>query len=182
MYSTPTSESPSPKKQQNAEKPSGRAVLRTSNSPYWAVARQLQLRLQYARLKVEHGWQKQKLNEVENLYFHHCSSRDGHARGQQSHNSKIADERLVNAGHELVPGLDNTVINSEAELLHGHRILEDGDVAPLNASARAGDATPGEKLLPTSASASASNSNLSDSRPQVSLLEPAEGNKSITVC
>ncbi|KAF6752783.1 hypothetical protein DFP72DRAFT_440440 [Ephemerocybe angulata] len=29
------------------------------------------MRLQYARLKVEHGWQKQSLNEVENLYFHH---------------------------------------------------------------------------------------------------------------
>ncbi|KAF5339623.1 hypothetical protein D9611_011494 [Ephemerocybe angulata] len=35
------------------------------------LCRQLQMRLQYARLKVEHGWQKQSLNEVENLYFHH---------------------------------------------------------------------------------------------------------------
>ncbi|PPQ71510.1 hypothetical protein CVT26_010381 [Gymnopilus dilepis] len=34
------------------------------------LSRQLQMRLQYARLKVEHGWQKQNLNEVENLYFH----------------------------------------------------------------------------------------------------------------
>ncbi|KAJ7242943.1 hypothetical protein C8J57DRAFT_447190 [Mycena rebaudengoi] len=34
------------------------------------LLRQLQLRLQYARLKVDHGWQKQRLNEVENLYFH----------------------------------------------------------------------------------------------------------------
>ncbi|KAF7368898.1 hypothetical protein MVEN_00215700 [Mycena venus] len=33
------------------------------------LLRQLQLRLQYARLKVDHGWQKQRLNEVENLYF-----------------------------------------------------------------------------------------------------------------
>ncbi|KAL6306118.1 hypothetical protein BKA93DRAFT_161556 [Sparassis latifolia] len=32
---------------------------------------QLRLRLQYAKLKVEHGWQRQTLNEVENLYFHH---------------------------------------------------------------------------------------------------------------
>ncbi|OJT08601.1 hypothetical protein TRAPUB_528 [Trametes pubescens] len=32
---------------------------------------QLRLRLQYARLKVEHGWQKQSLSEVENLYFRH---------------------------------------------------------------------------------------------------------------
>ncbi|KAI0334653.1 hypothetical protein GY45DRAFT_1242444 [Cubamyces sp. BRFM 1775] len=32
---------------------------------------QLRLRLQYAKLKVEHGWQRQSLNEVENLYFRH---------------------------------------------------------------------------------------------------------------
>ncbi|KDQ54038.1 hypothetical protein JAAARDRAFT_408877 [Jaapia argillacea MUCL 33604] len=35
------------------------------------LSRQLQMRLQYAKLKVEHGWQRQNLNEVENLYFHH---------------------------------------------------------------------------------------------------------------
>ncbi|GJJ16114.1 hypothetical protein Clacol_010393 [Clathrus columnatus] len=33
------------------------------------LSKQLQMRLRYARLKVEHGWQT--LNEVENLYFHH---------------------------------------------------------------------------------------------------------------
>ncbi|THH28135.1 hypothetical protein EUX98_g6058 [Antrodiella citrinella] len=31
----------------------------------------LKLRLQYAKLKVEHGWQQQSLSEVENLYFRH---------------------------------------------------------------------------------------------------------------
>ncbi|KAF8960668.1 hypothetical protein BDZ97DRAFT_1922037 [Flammula alnicola] len=39
------------------------------------LSRQLQMRLQYARLKVEHGWQKQNLNEVENLYFHNSHLR-----------------------------------------------------------------------------------------------------------
>ncbi|KAF5309863.1 hypothetical protein D9619_010507 [Psilocybe cf. subviscida] len=43
------------------------------------LSRQLQMRLQYARLKVEHGWQKQSLNEVENLYFH-----SSHLRGPKS--------------------------------------------------------------------------------------------------
>ncbi|KAH9167056.1 hypothetical protein EDB89DRAFT_1999540 [Lactarius sanguifluus] len=37
------------------------------------LSKQLQIRLQYARLKVEHGWQRQSLNEVENLYFHHST-------------------------------------------------------------------------------------------------------------
>ncbi|KAG7441418.1 uncharacterized protein BT62DRAFT_937186 [Guyanagaster necrorhizus] len=39
------------------------------------LSRQLQMRLQYAKLKVEHGWTKQTLNEVENLYFHHSHTR-----------------------------------------------------------------------------------------------------------
>ncbi|KAF9462538.1 hypothetical protein BDZ94DRAFT_1261137 [Collybia nuda] len=39
------------------------------------LSRQLQMRLQYARLKVDHGWQKQNLNEVENLYFRHSHQR-----------------------------------------------------------------------------------------------------------
>ncbi|TFK24017.1 hypothetical protein FA15DRAFT_756858 [Coprinopsis marcescibilis] len=39
------------------------------------LSRQLQMRLQYARLKVEHGWQRQTLNEVENLYFRHSHQR-----------------------------------------------------------------------------------------------------------
>ncbi|KAI0076839.1 hypothetical protein K474DRAFT_1707776 [Panus rudis PR-1116 ss-1] len=35
------------------------------------LSSQLKLRLQYARLKVDHGWQRQSLSEVENLYFRH---------------------------------------------------------------------------------------------------------------
>ncbi|KAF9224685.1 hypothetical protein BS17DRAFT_778804 [Gyrodon lividus] len=40
------------------------------------LSKQLQMRLQYAKLKVEHGWQRQNLNEVENLYFHHSHLRN----------------------------------------------------------------------------------------------------------
>lgn len=39
------------------------------------LSKQLQMRLQYARLKVEYGWQRQNLNEVENLYFHNSHLR-----------------------------------------------------------------------------------------------------------
>ncbi|KAF9516095.1 hypothetical protein BS47DRAFT_1484105 [Hydnum rufescens UP504] len=39
------------------------------------LRQQLQTRLQYARLKVDHGWMRQNLNEVENLYFHHYRAR-----------------------------------------------------------------------------------------------------------
>ncbi|KAJ7510271.1 hypothetical protein B0H11DRAFT_2216084 [Mycena galericulata] len=44
------------------------------------LVRQLQLRLQYAKLKVDHGWQKQHLNEVENLYFRQQRHSDGSVR------------------------------------------------------------------------------------------------------
>ncbi|KAI9450456.1 hypothetical protein F5148DRAFT_1290798 [Russula earlei] len=37
------------------------------------LLQQLQIWLQYARLKGEHGWQRQFLNEVENLYFCHST-------------------------------------------------------------------------------------------------------------
>ncbi|KIO02529.1 hypothetical protein M404DRAFT_650617 [Pisolithus tinctorius Marx 270] len=39
------------------------------------LSKQLQMRLRYARLKVDYGWQRQSLNEVENLYFHHSHLR-----------------------------------------------------------------------------------------------------------
>ncbi|KAI0372677.1 hypothetical protein BV20DRAFT_963731 [Pilatotrama ljubarskyi] len=38
---------------------------------HFQLSGQLRLRLQYAKLKVEHGWQRQSLSEVENLYFRH---------------------------------------------------------------------------------------------------------------
>ncbi|XP_006457470.1 hypothetical protein AGABI2DRAFT_123334 [Agaricus bisporus var. bisporus H97] len=59
------------------------------------LSRQLQMRLQYARLKVEHGWQRQNLNEVENLYFHHSH------RGTKTHHSRPS---LV-----VIPSDDNPV-------------------------------------------------------------------------
>ncbi|KAH0831061.1 hypothetical protein J3R83DRAFT_13584 [Lanmaoa asiatica] len=55
------------------------------------LSKQLQMRLQYAKLKVEHGWQRQNLNEVENLYFHHShlrSMRQGAA--QRPHYATVA--------------------------------------------------------------------------------------------
>ena len=36
-----------------------------------ALSKQLKTRLQYAAFKVEHGWSKQSLSEVENLYYKH---------------------------------------------------------------------------------------------------------------
>ncbi|KAH9889066.1 hypothetical protein C8Q73DRAFT_655026, partial [Cubamyces lactineus] len=54
--------------QSNGDKTRGGSLDRAKAN---YLSGQLRLRLQYAKLKVEHGWQKQSLNEVENLYFRH---------------------------------------------------------------------------------------------------------------
>ncbi|KAF8128929.1 hypothetical protein EV363DRAFT_1105811, partial [Boletus edulis] len=54
------------------------------------LSKQLQMRLQYAKLKVEHGWQRQNLNEVENLYFHHSHQRSmRQGAGQRVHYATV---------------------------------------------------------------------------------------------
>ncbi|KAI9569324.1 hypothetical protein HD554DRAFT_604427 [Boletus coccyginus] len=54
------------------------------------LSKQLQMRLQYAKLKVEHGWQRQNLNEVENLYFHHSHLRNmRQGAGQRPHYATV---------------------------------------------------------------------------------------------
>ncbi|KAK0200002.1 hypothetical protein DFS33DRAFT_1366382 [Desarmillaria ectypa] len=81
------------------------------------LSRQLQMRLQYAKLKVEHGWvrqnlpfnssdtelttfqTKQTLNEVENLYFHHS-----HVRGPRP----VPANQLLSTTHEPTLLLSDT--------------------------------------------------------------------------
>ncbi|KAK0217121.1 hypothetical protein IW262DRAFT_1464152 [Armillaria fumosa] len=63
------------------------------------LSRQLQMRLQYAKLKVEHGWTKQTLNEVENLYFHHS-----HIRGPRP----VPTNQLLSTSHEPTLVLSDT--------------------------------------------------------------------------
>ncbi|KAK0186716.1 hypothetical protein F5146DRAFT_141734 [Armillaria mellea] len=57
------------------------------------------MRLQYAKLKVEHGWTKQTLNEVENLYFHHS-----HIRGPRP----VPPNQLLSTSHEPTLVLSDT--------------------------------------------------------------------------
>lgn len=61
------------------------------------LSKQLQMRLRYARLKVEYGWQRQSLNEVENLYFHHSHLRTSRvpppATVTKPHTTSIANEK-----------------------------------------------------------------------------------------
>ncbi|KAI6132958.1 hypothetical protein EV401DRAFT_1915193 [Pisolithus croceorrhizus] len=61
------------------------------------LSKQLQMRLRYARLKVEYGWQRQSLNEVENLYFHHSHLRTSRvpppATLMKPHTTSTGDEK-----------------------------------------------------------------------------------------
>ncbi|KAI6126898.1 hypothetical protein F5141DRAFT_362433 [Pisolithus sp. B1] len=61
------------------------------------LSKQLQMRLRYARLKVEYGWQRQSLNEVENLYFHHSHLRTSRvpppATLTKPHTTSTGDEK-----------------------------------------------------------------------------------------
>ncbi|CAL1710447.1 unnamed protein product [Somion occarium] len=69
-----------------------KATLERAKATY--LSGQLRLRLQYAKLKVDHGWQRQNLNEVENLYFRH------------SHMMKPKSELNVPPGHfDTTPSL-----------------------------------------------------------------------------
>ncbi|CAE6461072.1 unnamed protein product [Rhizoctonia solani] len=47
-----------------------RTKLHAEKAKAQQLSRQLKTRLQFARLKVDYGWSRQSLNEVENLYFH----------------------------------------------------------------------------------------------------------------
>ncbi|KAB5591567.1 hypothetical protein CTheo_4996 [Ceratobasidium theobromae] len=47
-----------------------RTKLHAEKAKAQQLSRQLKTRLQFARLKVDYGWTRQSLNEVENLYFH----------------------------------------------------------------------------------------------------------------
>ncbi|CCO32508.1 hypothetical protein BN14_06568 [Rhizoctonia solani AG-1 IB] len=47
-----------------------RTKLHAEKAKAQQLSRQIKTRLQFARLKVDYGWSRQSLNEVENLYFH----------------------------------------------------------------------------------------------------------------
>ncbi|PFH51635.1 hypothetical protein AMATHDRAFT_46976 [Amanita thiersii Skay4041] len=89
------------------------------------LTRQLQLRLQYAKLKVDHGWvvlshfsmictliwykqQKQNLNEVENLYFHHS-----HLKAPKAHRPPLTSATIATTTTSLTnsnPSLPPTLL------------------------------------------------------------------------
>ncbi|KAI0644279.1 hypothetical protein C8Q79DRAFT_1012070 [Trametes meyenii] len=100
---------------------------------------QLRLRLQYAKLKVEHGWQKQSLSEVENLYFRHTHltrpypviSPGGRRTGRTLPSSSLI---ASNSQHHPI----SVTSSSSAEILSSHdnlgKPLATGSVMHANAS------------------------------------------------
>ncbi|QRW13295.1 hypothetical protein RhiLY_12294 [Ceratobasidium sp. AG-Ba] len=60
-----------------------RTKLQAEKTKAQQLSRQLKTRLQFARLKVDYGWTRQSLNEVENLYFHLSRARPTYQQPQQ---------------------------------------------------------------------------------------------------
>ncbi|OCH91407.1 hypothetical protein OBBRIDRAFT_792341 [Obba rivulosa] len=82
---------------------------------------QLRLRLQYAKLKVEHGWQRQNLNEVENLYFRHTQKHrppptisPGGRRNLRNAPSHTSESSSSASTSSTTPGLERSEIAETA--------------------------------------------------------------------
>ncbi|KAJ7449262.1 hypothetical protein FB451DRAFT_1287935 [Mycena latifolia] len=71
------------------------------------LVRQLQVRLQYAKLKVDHGWQKQRLNEVENLYFR--QQRHPDTSGKPEYYLAPLDAQLLPYQGDPAPGASSSL-------------------------------------------------------------------------
>ncbi|KAI0299392.1 hypothetical protein B0F90DRAFT_614868 [Multifurca ochricompacta] len=130
------------------------------------LSKQLQIRLQYARLKVEHGWQRQSLNEVENLYFHHSTlkgkskasvSTSSTASSSSSRGSGPSQMAVVKAFPEakqtapptsVTSPLPAVVVSSSPSLSSGtpHSQSSNSNSPPLTA-----ESTPTPSVTPTSA-------------------------------
>ncbi|KAF8347459.1 hypothetical protein F5887DRAFT_1072439 [Amanita rubescens] len=139
------------------------------------LTRQLQLRLQYAKLKVEHGWQRQNLNEVENLYFHHSR---GLKSQPTSSTAKVSDvnaepramgvpttspdiESANSSQDAHLPGLRGTIQN----LCHLHPRCDAGDsIMQLDVPSRPpvdGTSTTTSAIVQQNPNPNVSNNNLS---------------------
>ncbi|KAI6015256.1 hypothetical protein F5J12DRAFT_816948 [Pisolithus orientalis] len=80
------------------------------------LSKQLQMRLRYARLKVDYGWQRQSLNEVENLYFHHSHLRTSRvapppATVTKPHTTNVGDAKEVSSLVSML--VDDLVTSSQ---------------------------------------------------------------------
>ncbi|KAG9042330.1 hypothetical protein FS837_011010 [Tulasnella sp. UAMH 9824] len=73
--------------------PSSKRTKHVEKAKVQQLTKQLAMRLQYAKLKVDHGWSRQNLDEVENLYFHHYRDR----RPEPSHQYLKAPQRRIGA-------------------------------------------------------------------------------------
>ncbi|KAL5514806.1 hypothetical protein ACEPAG_2122 [Sanghuangporus baumii] len=84
--------------------------VRPQEQSFRTLARHLQLRLRYARLKVDHGWQKQSINEVENLYFHQHHFRNASAKQAELRPTPVdAPQTDVQASASKVQDISSSV-------------------------------------------------------------------------
>ncbi|KAG8717386.1 hypothetical protein FRC08_007583 [Ceratobasidium sp. 394] len=91
-----------------------RAKLQAEKTKAQQLSRQLKTRLQFARLKVDYGWTRQSLNEVENLYFHLSRARPIHQAPVARPEPSVTSDAPV-AGPSTPPTVVATPTESQEE-------------------------------------------------------------------
>ncbi|KAG9119591.1 hypothetical protein FRC07_005327 [Ceratobasidium sp. 392] len=91
-----------------------RAKMQAEKTKAQQLSRQLKTRLQFARLKVDYGWTRQSLNEVENLYFHLSRARPTHQPPTARAEASVNNEAPV-AGPSTPPTAVGTPTESQEE-------------------------------------------------------------------
>ncbi|CAE6498842.1 unnamed protein product [Rhizoctonia solani] len=121
-----------------------RTKLHAEKAKAQQLSRQLKTRLQFARLKVDYGWTRQSLNEVENLYFH--LSR---ARPVPQPPTRTEKQEVKAAGPSTPPMLATTPVQEPSEASTAPSTESTQEELPLSTSLHT-TSLPGPSTSPVS--------------------------------
>ncbi|QRW25970.1 hypothetical protein RhiXN_11047 [Rhizoctonia solani] len=121
-----------------------RTKLHAEKAKAQQLSRQLKTRLQFARLKVDYGWTRQSLNEVENLYFH--LSR---ARPVPQSPTRTEKQEVKAAGPSTPPMLATTPVQEPSEASTAPSTQSTQEENPLSTSLNT-TSLPGPSTSPVS--------------------------------
>ncbi|TKY89677.1 hypothetical protein EX895_001462 [Sporisorium graminicola] len=101
-----------------------------------ALSKHLMTRLQYANFKVEHGWSKQSLSEVENLYYRQNQSGTSAANSTAAAAAAAAARKSAstspNNGNSKAPVTPSIAAATQAQTGVGSRLFKDAAVKKID--------------------------------------------------
>ncbi|SPO28461.1 uncharacterized protein UTRI_04858 [Ustilago trichophora] len=98
-----------------------------------ALSKHLMTRLQYANFKVEHGWSKQSLSEVENLYYRqHQSSSATSAYTNTAASTATAHKSASTSPNNKAPVTPGIVASTQTQHSVGSRLFKDAAVKKID--------------------------------------------------